>query len=85
MLTRKAAAIASLALALGAGPVLADDAKDYDRFVKMCDADKDGTVSKEEFMKHVEKVWAKMDTKKVGKMDNKQFEIFLKQLMKSDG
>lgn len=85
MLTRKAAALASLALLFAAGPVLADDAKEYDRFVKMCDADKDGAVSKEEFMKHVEKVWAKMDTKKVGKMDNKQFEIFLKQLMKSDG
>lgn len=85
MLTRKAAAFASLALLLGAGPVFADDAKDHDKFVKMCDADKDGTVSKEEFMKHVEKVWAKMDAKKIGKMDNKQFEIFLKQLMKSEG
>ena len=85
MISRKAAALASLALILGAPPAFADDAKDYDKFVKMCDADKDGTVSKEEFMKHVEKVWAKMDAKKQGKMDNKQFELFLKQLMKSEG
>lgn len=85
MHARNTAAFASLALLLAAGPVLADDAKDHDKFVKMCDANKDGMVSKEEFMKHAEKVWAKMDAKKAGKMDSKQFELFLKALMKSDG
>ncbi|MBL8515763.1 MAG: hypothetical protein JNM76_02245 [Betaproteobacteria bacterium] len=87
MLTRKTAfaALASLSLLLGAAPVLADDAKDHDKFVKMCDTNKDGMVSKDEFMKHAEKIWEKMDAKKVGKMDSKQFELFLKQLMKSDG
>jgi hypothetical protein len=88
MLARKTAAfaaLASLSLLLGAAPVLADDAKDYDKFVKMCDTNKDGMVSKDEFMKHADKIWAKMDAKKIGKMDSKQFELFLKELMKSDG
>lgn len=78
-----AATLAGLALA--SGPVLADGSTDMGQFVKMCDTDKDGKVSKEEFMKHVEKMWAKMDTKKTNKMDAKQFEAFLKALMKSDG
>lgn len=49
----------------------------------MCDTNNDGMVSKEEFVKNAEKLWAKMDTKEVGKMDSKQFELFLKELMKS--
>ena len=85
MMTRKAAVAASIALFLGAFavPASANDAMDYDKFVKMCDTNKDGMVSKEEFMKHVDKMWAKMDAKKAGKMETKQFELFLKELMKS--
>jgi Ca2+-binding EF-hand superfamily protein len=85
MMTRKAAVAASIALFLGAIalPASANDAMDYDKFVKMCDTNKDGMVSKEEFMKHVDKMWTKMDAKKVGKMETKQFELFLKELMKS--
>lgn len=82
---RIAAALAVAALSIISGPVLADGTTDMGQFVKMCDTNKDGMVSKEEFMKHVEKVWTKMDAKKVDKMDQKQFELFLKALMKSDG
>jgi Ca2+-binding EF-hand superfamily protein len=87
MQSRKLTTAITTVLALGlvsvAGIARADDAKDYDKFVQMCDSNKDGMVSKEEFMKIVEKKWSKMDTKKVGKMDSKQFEQFLKELMKS--
>lgn len=86
MFKRKLAAAATIAtLSLLSGPALADGTTDMNQFVKMCDTNKDGMVSKEEFIKHVEKMWAKMDTKKVNKMDQKQFELFLKELMKSDG
>jgi len=87
MKSRKFAALFSTLFALGLSTAAiesrADDAKDYDKFVKMCDTNNDGMVSKEEFVKHAEKMWAKMDTKKAGKMDSKQFELFLKELMKS--
>ena len=84
MKTLKIAAL-SLAAAgiIAIAPAFADERMDANKFVKMCDENKDGMVSKEEFMKHVDKLWAKMDTKKVEKMDTKQFEAFLKELMKS--
>ena len=47
-------------------------------FVKQCDADKDGMVSKAEVMKHAERMFDQMDTKKMGKLDMKQVEAFLK-------
>ncbi|MDX2220274.1 MAG: hypothetical protein SF172_14760 [Burkholderiales bacterium] len=81
-------AASSLFLLFSVGPALASDTKpapNMDKTVKMVDADKDGMVSKAEFMKHAEKMWDKMDAKKMGKMDSKQFELFLKSLMMSDG
>jgi hypothetical protein len=83
--SKLAIAVAAVSLACLSGPALADGTTDMGQFVKMCDTNKDGMVSKEEFMKHVEKMWTKMDTKKVNKMDQKQFELFLKALMKSEG
>jgi hypothetical protein len=84
MKTLKLAALTFAAAGLiAAAPSFADERMDAEKFVKMCDANKDGMVSKEEFMKHAEKVWAKMDAKKAEKMDTKQFEAFLKELMKS--
>lgn len=89
MKSRRLAALLSTVFALGlstaALEVRASDAKEMEKMVKMTDTNKDGMVSKEEFMKHAEKMWNKMDTKKVGKMDSKQFELFLKELMRSDG
>jgi Ca2+-binding EF-hand superfamily protein len=54
-------------------------------FVKQCDTDKDGMVSKAEVMKHVEMMFDKMDTKKMGKLDKKQVEAFLKSFMMLSG
>lgn len=58
-------------------PAAHADALNPDAFVKMCDADNDGMVSKAEIMKHAEKIFDRMDTKKMGKLDKKQVELFL--------
>ena len=50
-----------------------------DEFMKSCDMDKDGMMSKAEMLAHMEKMFDKMDTKKTGKLDKKQTERFLKQ------
>ena len=58
---------------------------DMDAFMKSCDMDHDGMVSKAEMMKHMEKMFDKMDTKKTGKLDKKQTEAFLKEFTKESG
>ena len=50
-----------------------------DEFMKSCDMDKDGMMSKAEMLAHMEKMFDKMDTKKTGKLDKTQTELFLKQ------
>ncbi len=82
----KMMAAAAMAAAVCAVP-LAQAGEDInpDAFVKMCDSDKDGMVSKAEVMKAVEKMFDKADTKKMGKLDKKQVEVFLKELMKGGG
>ena len=50
-----------------------------DEFMKSCDMDHDGMMSKAEMLAHMEKMFDKMDTKKAGKLDKKQTEQFLKQ------
>jgi Ca2+-binding EF-hand superfamily protein len=79
-------AAAAMATALVSMPSLAaKEDENADRFVKMCDTDKDGMVSKEEVMKMVEKMFDKHDTKKMGKLDKKQADQFLKDLMRGGG
>ncbi len=58
---------------------------DMDAFMKSCDMDHDGMVSKAEMMKHMEKMFDKMDTKKTGKLDSKQTEAFLKDFTRQSG
>ncbi len=55
---------------------------DMDAFMKSCDMDHDGMVSKAEMRKHMEKMFDKMDTKKTGKLDKKQTEAFLQEFNK---
>ena len=55
------------------------DKMNMDEFMKSCDMDKDGMMSKAEMLAHMEKMFDKMDTKKTGKLDKKQSELFLKQ------
>jgi len=83
----KALALAAFTAAVVAMPAVqaAEEAINADEFVKMCDADKDGMVSKDEMMKMVEKMFDKHDTKKMGKLDKKQTKAFLKELMKGGG
>ena len=84
-LTKSLAAAALTSLAFAVPTAYADDTANANNFVKMCDTDKDGMVSKAEAMKMVEKMFDKADTKKAGKLDKKQVETFLKSLMESGG
>jgi len=83
----KAVALAAFSTAMMAVPAVqaAEEAINADKFVKMCDTDKDGMVSKAEVMKMVDKMFDKHDTKKMGKLDKKQAEAFLMELMKGGG
>lgn len=56
-----------------------------DEFMKSCDMDHDGMVSKAEMMKHMEKMFDRMDSSKTGKLDKKQSEAFLQQLTSPSG
>ena len=80
------AALAAASLAAGAWlPAQASGRDDYrfPEFVEKCDTDKDGMVSKAEVMKMVEKSFEKQDTKKRGKLDRRQVEFFLEDLVKN--
>ncbi len=52
---------------------------DMTQFMKSCDMDHDGMMSKSEMLVHMEKMFDKIDTKKTGKLNKKQTEEFLKQ------
>ena len=83
---RKAVALAALSATVMAAPVaLAGDDINVNHFQAMCDANKDGMVSKAEAMKMVEKMFDKHDTGKKGMLDKAQLERFLEELMKSSG
>jgi hypothetical protein len=56
-----------------------------DEFMKACDMDHDGMMSKTEMMKHMETMFDKMDTRKTGKLDKKQTAELLKQLTQESG
>ena len=84
LLTIAKGSILTLFLAGVAAPAVADDG-DGNLFVKMADKNKDGMVSKDAMMKHVEMVWAKMDKEKKSMFDAKRVEAFLKELMNTGG
>ena len=81
LITKLATSIfaASLLIAPAAFAVDKSHKMNMDEFMKSCDMDKDGMMSKAEMLAHMEKMFDKMDTKKTGKLDKKQSEIFLKQ------
>jgi hypothetical protein len=90
MMKRSTAALAACMLLLGSVNAHALDAADRERYVLMFDMNKDGRVSKEEFVAHAEAIWGKIESAKVeSKQDKeataKQFRHFLDQLKKSDG
>jgi hypothetical protein len=79
-----AAAFATLAVAIAPSYAAGDD-DNANVFVKMCDAAPDGKVSKAEVMKAVEKMFDKHDTRREGKLDRKQAEIFARELSRPSG
>lgn len=82
-------ATAVVALSIVAAPVaLAQGTSKMahmDEFMKSCDIDQDGMMSKAEMVKHMEKMFDQMDAKKTGKLDKKQSEAFLKQFTAPSG
>jgi hypothetical protein len=70
---------------LVAAAASAGDAIEPDQFVKMYPRDKQGMVSKSDVMKAVDRMFDKHDKKKMGKLDQKQLEAFLQELMKGGG
>lgn len=56
-----------------------------EEFMKSCDMDHDGMMSKAEMLAHMEKMFDKMDKRKSGKLDKKQTEEFLRQLTAPSG
>jgi hypothetical protein len=54
-------------------------------FMKSCDMDHDGMMSRAEMHAHMDKMFDRMDTKKTGKLDGKQTEAFLKDFTKQRG
>jgi hypothetical protein len=48
-----------------------------DLFTQLCDTNKDGTISKEEIMKRMEKAMKKADPKGTGKLTKEQAREFL--------
>jgi hypothetical protein len=58
---------------------------DMDAFMKSCDMDHDGMMSRAEMTKHMETMFDRMDTMKTGKLDSKQTEAFLNDLTKQSG
>ena len=54
-------------------------------FMKSCDMDHDGMMSRAEMHAHMDKMFDRMDTKKTGKLDSKQTEAFLKDFTKQSG
>lgn len=54
-------------------------------FMKACDMDHDGMMSRAEMHAHMDKMFDRMDTKKTGKLDSKQTEAFLKDFTKQSG
>ena len=77
---------AAMALASLSMPAMADiNAEDINIFVKMCDTNKDGMISKDEVMKRAAMAFDKMDGGKKGMADDKKTIAFLAELSKSDG
>jgi Ca2+-binding EF-hand superfamily protein len=77
-----------IAVSLLAAPAYADNKQmkvNMEEFMKSCDMNHDGMVTKEEMLKHMEKMFDKIDKKKSGKLDKKQTEEFLKQFTAPSG
>ncbi len=66
------------------GTAFAGMAMGMDMDMKMMDTNKDGMISKQEFMKHHEAMWEKMKKDKMGMVDVKEMERMHGEMMKGD-
>jgi Ca2+-binding EF-hand superfamily protein len=82
-LTKTLALAAAVACTLVLPAAYAGDNMDAEKFITMCDKNKDGMISKAEMMKMMEQMFDKHDAKKTGKLDKKQVDAFLAELIKS--
>ncbi len=87
LLNALATALVALSIVAAPAALAQNTAKmvHMDEFMKSCDMNNDGMMSKDEMMKHMEKMFDKMDAKKTGKLDKKQSEAFLKQFTAPTG
>lgn len=84
-----AAALVAAPAAFSAEPMAKHDMsamnQDKGGFMKSCDMDHDGMMSRAEMHAHMDKMFDKMDTRKSGKLDSKQTDAFLKEFTKPSG
>lgn len=67
-------------LIAASGPVLANHHIKGEGDMKMMDTNKDGMISKDEFMKHHEMMWDKMKKNSGGSVDMKDMEAMHKDM-----
>lgn len=84
LLKSMAGAVIAAAVMVTSLPVFADSVEDANRFVKMCDTDKDGMVSKAEVMKRAADMMKKMAADKNGMFDAKKTMALILELQRGD-
>ncbi len=82
LLKSMAVAVIAAAVMVTSLPVFADSVEDANRFVKMCDTDKDGMVSKAEVMKRAADMMKKMAADKNGMFDAKKTMALILELQR---
>jgi hypothetical protein len=84
-----AAALVAAPAAFSAEPMAKHDMgtmkHDMEGFMKSCDMDRDGMMSRAEMHAHMDKMFDKMDAGKTGKLDGRQTELFLRNFTKQSG
>ena len=79
------ALVASACVSISLSAFAADDMKhSKDMMMKMMDANSDGMISKDEFMKHHEKMYESMKKNKEGMIDMKDMKMMHDGMMKDD-
>ncbi|QJR12911.1 hypothetical protein DSM104443_04005 [Usitatibacter rugosus] len=79
------AALAATTLSFAAPHAFADGHENANVFVKAAAKKESATISKAEMQKMMEKAFDKVDTEKKGKINQKQFELFMAELTRMSG
>lgn len=78
---KKVILISAAILFAASGAAFADHHMKGEGGMKMMDTNKDGMISKDEFMKHHEMMWDKMKKNSTGSVDMKDMEAMHKEMM----